>query len=65
MKVLYIGHYKEFGGWGRAATDQILALDKAGVDVVCRNITLTRDRQNLDPKLLELESKSFTPQLAQ
>ena len=58
MKVLYIGHYKEFGGWGRAATDQILALDKAGVDVVCRNITLTRDRQNLDPKLLELESKS-------
>ena len=59
MKVLYIGHYKEFGGWGRAATDQILALDRAGVDVVCRNITLTADKPNLEPRLLELESKSI------
>ena len=29
MKVLYIGHYKEFGGWAQAAANQILALDKA------------------------------------
>ena len=59
MRVLYIGHYKEFGGWGRAATDQILALDKAGVDVVCRNITLTTDKKDLDPKLLQLESNQI------
>lgn len=57
MKVLYIGHYKEFGGWSQAATDYILALDKVGVDVVCRNVTLTRDKENVDSRILELESK--------
>lgn len=57
MKVLYIAHYKEFGGWSQAATDQILALDKVGVDVVCRNITLTRDRDNIHPRIQELEKK--------
>lgn len=58
MKVLYIGHYKEFGGWGQAATDYILALDQVGVDVVCRNVTLTRDRPDVDPRILKLEQKS-------
>lgn len=57
MKVLYIGHYKEFGGWAEAATNQILALDKAGVDVVCRNVTLTNDKQ-ISGRLAELEQKS-------
>lgn len=58
MKVLYIGHYREFGGWSQAAVDQILALDKAGVDVVCRNITLTKDRSGIHPKIEEFEKKS-------
>tara|TARA_R110000751_G_scaffold44605_9_gene101968 strand:- start:5900 stop:7036 length:1137 start_codon:yes stop_codon:yes gene_type:complete len=58
MKVLYIGHYKEFGGWAQAATDNILALDKVGVDVVCRNVTLTQDKQNVDPRLLEIEKRT-------
>lgn len=57
MKVLYIGHYKEDGGWATAATSQILALDHVGVDVVCRNITLTQDRENVHPRILELEAK--------
>jgi glycosyltransferase involved in cell wall biosynthesis len=57
MKVLYIGHYKEFGGWSQAATDYILALDKVGVDVVCRNVTLTQDKQNVDQRILRLENK--------
>lgn len=56
MKVLYIGHYREFGGWGQAAKDHILALDKVGVDVVCRNVTLTGDRE-ITGRLLELEQK--------
>ena len=62
MKVLYIGHYKEFGGWSQAATDQILALDSAGVDVVCRNITLTidRDKSEIHPRLLTLEQKDLS-----
>ena len=58
MKVLYIGHYKEFGGWAQAATDYILALDKVGVDVVCRNVTLTQDKADVDKRILQLESKS-------
>tara|TARA_Y100000592_G_scaffold101036_1_gene184768 strand:- start:11005 stop:12147 length:1143 start_codon:yes stop_codon:yes gene_type:complete len=57
MKVLYIAHYREFGGWSQAATDQMLALDKAGVEVVCRNITLTSDRQDINPKILEFERR--------
>lgn len=56
MKILYIGHYKEFGGWGQAAKDYILALDTAGVDVVCRNVTLTQDMK-ISGRLKELEEK--------
>ena len=56
MKVLYIGHYKEQGGWAQAATDYILALDSVGVDVVCRNVTLTRDKA-ISGRLAELEKK--------
>jgi hypothetical protein len=40
MKVLYIGYYKEKSDWGNQAVNQILALDRAGVDVVCRSIDL-------------------------
>ena len=56
MKVLYIGHYKEFGGWAEAAKNYILALDSVGVDVVCRNVTLTKDRE-ISGRLKELEEK--------
>jgi glycosyltransferase involved in cell wall biosynthesis len=58
MKVLYISHMKESSGWANAATEQILALDAVGVDVVCRNITLTQDKQGVHPRILELESKT-------
>lgn len=58
MKILYIAHYKEFGGWSQAATDNILALDSVGVDVVCRNVTLTKDKEEVNPRILELERKS-------
>ena len=57
MKVLYIGHYKENSGWANAAVNQILALDKVGVDVVCRNVTLTQDNNNIDPRIRQLEQK--------
>lgn len=57
MKVLYIGHYKERGGWSRVATDNILAMESVGIDVVCRNVTLTRDNPCND-KLLKLEKKN-------
>lgn len=57
MKILYIGHYREFGGWGQAAKDCILALDSIGIDVVCRNVTLTQDR-GISGRLKQLEDKS-------
>ena len=57
MKVLYIGHYKESRGWANAAVNQILALDKAGVDVVCRSVTLTQDNNNIHPRIQQLEEK--------
>ena len=60
MKVLYIGHYKEKSGWAQAAKDYILALDSVGVDVVCRNVTLTQDNPQTDSKLLKLEKKDST-----
>lgn len=58
MKVLYIGHYKEDSGWSRAAINNILALDAAGVNVVCRDIKLTNKPYNLPNRIIELEKKS-------
>lgn len=59
MKILYIGHYKENSGWSQAAIDNILALDSCGIDVVCRNFTLTQDNNfNVPSRIIELESKS-------
>lgn len=40
MKVLYIGYYKEKSDWGKQTVNNILALERAGVDVVCRSIEL-------------------------
>lgn len=59
MKILYIGHYKEGGGWSNAAIDYIQALDSIGLDVVCRNIALTNTNAEVPEKILELENKSL------
>lgn len=56
MKILFIGHYKERGGWAQASKDYILAMHEAGLDVVCRNVTLTGDHPT--PELDKLEKKS-------
>lgn len=40
MKVLYIGYYKEKSDWGKQTVNNILALESAGVDVVCRSVNL-------------------------
>ncbi len=58
MKILYIGHYREGTGWSQAAIDYILALDTAGVDVVCRPVKLNDHQPNLPERILELEQKS-------
>lgn len=58
MKVLFVGHYREGSGWAQAAIDWILALDAAGVDVVCRPIKLNTDNPKIPDRIIELESKS-------
>lgn len=58
MKVLYIGHYKEFGGWGTAARDYIMAMDSVGIDVVPRAFKLNDSKPEIPDRILELEKKS-------
>lgn len=58
MKVLYIGHYKDGTGWGDAAKNNILALYKAGVEVVPRAISYNETDSETDEKILELEQES-------
>ena len=58
MKVLYLGHYREKSGWATAAINNILALDSVGVDVVCRDVTLTGNMGKVPERILELEKRS-------
>lgn len=58
MKVLYIGHYRDGTGWGDAAKNNILALAKAGVDVVPRAISYNQQDSEVDENIQELEKKS-------
>jgi hypothetical protein len=58
MKVLYIGYYREKSDWGQQTANNILALDRAGVDVVCRSINL--GGTETPQELLKLENKSIS-----
>ena len=55
MKVLYIGCYRDGTGWGQAATDYILAMDTAGIDVVPRPIKLNSNQIKVPDRIIELE----------
>jgi len=56
MKILYLGHYKEGSGWSNAAINNILALDSIGLDVACRNISLTGKNKIVPDRIYELET---------
>jgi glycosyltransferase involved in cell wall biosynthesis len=58
MKILFAGVYSDGTGWGHAAIDYILALDKAGVDVVPRRIKLNNLQFQLPERIIELEARS-------
>ena len=60
MKVLYIGHFREVGGWSNAAIDFALALDSVGVDVVCKDIKLTDKSSEVPNRIKELEQKTLS-----
>ena len=57
MKVLYIGCYRDGTGWGNAATNYILAMDAAGIDVVPRPVKLNQNQISVTKRILELEEK--------
>lgn len=59
MRVLYLGHYRENSGWSRATIHHILSLKSVGIDVVCRNISLTSDNTEPPEDVLELEGKKL------
>jgi len=59
MKVLYIGHYREGTGWSQAAIDYISAMDRGGIDVVCRNMSLTGTNAKVPERINELENKDL------
>jgi len=60
MKVLYIGHFREAGGWSNVAIDFALALDSVGVDVVCKDIKLTDKSSEVPNRIKELEQKTLS-----
>ena len=58
MKVLYLGHYKEGTGWSVAAINNILALNTQDIDLVTRNVKLTKEVE-VPKEILELEKKDL------
>lgn len=57
MKILYIGYYKEQSDWGKIATNNILALQSADIDVACRSIVFSYNQA--PNRLTTLENKSI------
>lgn len=55
-RILYVGHYRENSGWGEASRNYILAMDRAGLDVVCRPVIFNGNAQIPD-RIKELEKK--------
>ena len=58
MKVLYVGHYREASGWGQVARDNILALNRVGVEVVPRSFPLGNATAEIPAEIEQLESQS-------
>lgn len=58
MKVLYLGVYRDSGGWAQATRDNIIALAVAGVHVVPRPIIFSPSKEPLPEIILQLEAQS-------
>lgn len=58
MKILYVGPYRDGTGWAEAATRTILALDKAGAEVVPRQFSYNKKNEHVCPRIHELEKLS-------
>jgi glycosyltransferase involved in cell wall biosynthesis len=60
LKVLYIGCYRDGGGWSTATQNNILALDEVGVEVVPRPIKFNSGTAEIPERLVELEKGNET-----
>lgn len=59
MKCLIISVFNQSGGYSDAATEQALALDSVGVDVVLRSVRMDSTNKQLSPKIKELHDKDL------
>lgn len=57
MKVLIAGVYKDGTGYGHGTIDMAMSCDAAGIDVVCRPITMTGINRSIQNKLEKFEKK--------
>lgn len=60
LKVLYLNNYREGTGWSNAGLNYILALHKAGVDVVCRHLEFSGNHTPVPAIIDELERKELS-----
>jgi len=56
MKVLYIGNYRDASGWGSVAEANMMAMKKAGIDVVARPISFG-PQKDVSEEIKEMEQK--------
>ena len=59
MNVVYVAHFRESGGWSKAAIDCVLCLDRAGVNLKCVDIKLTNKTANVPARIIELEQNNL------
>lgn len=57
MKILYISNFRDGTGYSVAATNYVLAMAEAGLDVVCRNISFNNRNNSVDDRLQVLLDK--------
>lgn len=60
MKIAYFSVYRDGGGYSQASLDNILCMEKSGLDVVCRPVRLTNPGKITEEcKVRHLERKSL------
>lgn len=59
MKILFISHYNEGSGWSNSGIDLIKAINRSGLDVVCRSVKLGAAKQLHDDEINRLEAKNL------
>lgn len=59
MKIAYLSVYRDGTGYSRAAIDDILAIEKAGYDIVCRPIRMSQSAFKNKSPVEHLEKKDL------